>query len=278
MIDYNQFLRLTRPLKPLIIFLISAIVFIILIKILKRALLKRVKKKIMKHNIIIFTNLITYVTIILLILWLIFYQTGNVLAFGVTAGLLTAALGWALQRPITGIAAWIMVIIKKPFRIGDRILMNGVKGDVIDITLAHIYLKEVGGTINSEETSGRVVMVPNSIIFEKNIINYSFDNDYILDDVGVIVTFKSNLNNVTKICEKAARKILKDYLGKTPKDPYVRVQFQQYGIDIKTRYYVKAEDRIKISSELTQEIFKRFNKAKDVNIAYPHTDVRIKKD
>ncbi len=263
--------------KPVLVFIIVIAVFTIIMSFIKRALLKKTSKKIMIHNITVFSNLITYLFIIIAVVGIFFYSSGNGMAFGIATGLFSAALGWALQRPITGIAAWIMVVVKKPFRIGDRILINNVKGDVTDITLTHIYLKEVGGTVASEELSGRIVMVPNSLMFDQNIINYTIQDEYILDDVGVLVTYESDLDKAIRICEESAKKIMKNQIGKMPKNPYVRVQFQGSGIDIKVRYYVKAGERIEVSSNITQEIFREFNKEKSVEIAYPHTEVVLRK-
>jgi len=269
--------NLLRFVKPTITILFIIIFYFVITKLLRNKLLKHSTSKVTIHNIKVYFNIFNYIFVIILIIFAVFYTTGNILAFGITAGLISAALGWALQRPITGIAAWLMVVIKKPFIIGDRILISNMKGDVIDITLTHIYLKEIGGTVDSEEISGRVVMIPNSILFEKNIINYTGNDDYILDDVGIVITYESDLDQAIMICENAARKVLKDHLDKMPKKPYVRVQFQSSGIDIKTRYYVKADDRIVTSSEVTKEIHREFKKQKDVNIAYPHTEIVLKK-
>jgi len=269
--------RVSRFVKPTVTILLIIIFYFIITKIIRNKLLKHSTSKVTIHNIKVYFNIFNYIFIVTLIIFAVFYTTGNILAFGITAGLLTAALGWALQRPITGIAAWLMVVVKKPFIIGDRILINNMKGDVTDITLTHIYLKEIGGTIDSEETSGRTVMIPNAVMFERNIINYTAQDEFILDDVGIIVTYESNLDQAIRICEAAGRKILKDHLDKMPKKPYVRVQFQGSGIDIKTRYYVKANDRIIVSSEITKEIHREFKKHKDVNVAYPHTEIVLKK-
>lgn len=266
-----------KIVKPIIVVLIVTVAYFFLMGLAKRKLLNRSKNKKTIHHINVTFNIFNYIFIIVLVLSIIFYTTGNILAFGVTAGLISAALGWALQRPITGMAAWLMVVIKKPFIIGDRVLVNDVKGDVVDITLTHIYLKEIGGTIGSEEPSGRIVLIPNSVLFERNIINYTAQDEFILDDVGILVTYESDLDKAIRICESAAKKVMKGKLDKAPKEPYVRVQFQGSGIDIKTRYYVRTEDRIIIASEITKEINKGFKKERDVNVAYPHTEIVMKK-
>lgn len=239
----------------------------------KRAVLSKAKTKKQRSNALVFLSIWKYAFTILIIIGLIFYLGGDITGLGLWAGLLTAALGWALQKPITGVAGYLLVIVKKPFQIGDRILVGDVKGDVSDITLTHIYLREIGGTIGTEETSGRVILIPNSVLFEKNIINYTLQDEYILDQVVLAVTYDSDLDKAIRICEESARKVTRSFLKDMPVKPYTRTFFQPSGIDVKIRYYVKATERIKMLSELTQEIFRNVIKDKDVTIAYPHTEV-----
>ncbi|RLI97612.1 MAG: hypothetical protein DRO99_02775 [Candidatus Aenigmatarchaeota archaeon] len=264
--------------QMLIILITAFVIYKIIAKALRKAVLEKAETKAQRSNAIVLLSLWRYAFVIVLVIGLIFYLGGDITGLGVWAGLFSAALGWALQKPITGIAGWIMVITKKPFQIGDRISIGSVKGDVVEIGITHIYLKEIGGTIKSEETSGRLIMIPNSTMFDKNIINYTLQDDYILDDVGVLITYESNLEKAIKICQDAADKIAKEgHVATKPKPPYVRTFFSGSGIDIKTRYYVKAEERIKTSSDITQEIFRGINKTKDVEIAYPHTEVVLRK-
>jgi small-conductance mechanosensitive channel len=246
---------------------------------LRRLFLSKAKTKVQQSNAMVVLSLWKYSFTILLIMGFIFFFGGDITGLGVWAGLMTAALGWALQKPITGIAGWIMVVIKRPFQIGDRIEIGGVKGDVSEITLTHIYLKEVGGTIASEENSGRVIMIPNSKLFEQDIINYTMQNDFILDQVVITVTYESNLDKAIKICKDATEKVTRDFSSDMPKKPYMRTFFQGAGsgIDVKSRYYVRAADRIKVTSDVTQEIFRNIKKARDIEFAYPHTEVVLRK-
>ena len=239
----------------------------------KRTLLTKARTKRQRSNVKVFLSIWKYSFTILIIIGLIFYLGGDITGLGLWAGLMTAALGWALQKPITGVAGYLMVILKKPFQIGDRIMVGDVKGDVSDITLTHIYLKEIGGTIGTEETSGRVILIPNSVLFEKNIINYTLQDEYILDQAVLAVTYDSDLDKAIRICKESARKVTKSFLNDMPAKPYTRTFFQPSGIDVKIRYYVKAAERIKILSELTQEIFRNIKQEKDVTIAYQHTEV-----
>ena len=191
---------------------------------------------------------------------------------------MSAALGWALQKPITGMAAWLMIVLKRPFSIGDRVVIGAVKGDVSDITLTHIYLKEVGGIASGEENSGRMVMVPNSILFEQNITNYTLQDEFILDQVVLAITYGSDLDEAIKICREAVSAVKEKYFGAIKRDAYVRNNFQPSGINVSVRYFVLANRLQEVSSYITGEIFSRIKVSDKVKIAYPHTEVVIKKN
>jgi small-conductance mechanosensitive channel len=278
MVDYAVIMaeiekNLPTVLYVLVILAAAFIVYKVVTAALKRTVISKARTKKQRNNAMVLLSLWRYAFFLALIISLLFYLGGDITGLGIWAGLLTAALGWALQRPITGIAAWIMVITKKPFQIGDRIEIAGIKGDVADITLTHICLKELGGTIATEETSGRVIMIPNSKLFEQDIINYTLQDEYILDQVIVAVTYESDLDRAMRLCTEAAEKVTKEFSGEVSQPPYVRTFFQPSGIDIKIRYHVKASERIKIASEVTQEVFKRIKMDSKVEIAYPHTEV-----
>jgi len=235
--------------------------------------LKKAKTKKQISNIEIFSKVSHYVLFLILLIFGFFSYAGSWAGLGIGIGLLTAALGWALQKPITGIAGWIMVVVRRPFDIGDRVIIGSVRGDVADITLTHIYLKEIGGIVKGEENSGRVIMVPNSILFEQNIINYTQQDEYILDQVTVTVTHESNLDKAIEIALGSARKHTGDVIKATSKKPYIRTYFQPNGIDVHVRYYSPAKNIQEVSSKVTKEIFDRIMKTKSVRISYPHTEI-----
>ncbi len=251
--------------------------FDLLINFVKKRLLKKVKAKKLRSNVEIFSRVSKYVVFLILVFVGIFSYAGSWTGLGLGLGLFSAALGWALQKPITGIAAWIMIVFKRPFILGDRVIIGNVRGDVADISLTHIYLKEIGGIVPGEESSGRIIMIPNSLLFEQNIINYTSKNEFVLDQVSVPVTYESNLGEAIKISLKAAKKHSKEAIEKTEKEPYIRTFFDPRGIKVNVRYFAPAKNLQEISSNITQEIYKLISKSKRVRIAYPHTEVILKK-
>ncbi len=260
-------------LRTIIIVVIVFIVLSLVISLIKKGLLKRVKTKRQISNVEIFSSIIKVIFFFILIFTAFSSYFGSWAGLGIGLGLFSAALGWALQKPITGIAAWIMIVTKRPFDIGDRVIIGSVRGDVSDITLTHIYLKEVGGIVAGEENSGRIIMVPNSILFEQNIINYTQQDEFILDQVVVSVTYESDLDKAIKIALESAKKHINEFIKVTGQEPYVRTYFQPSGIGVHVRYYSPAKRIQEFSSLITKEIFDEINKEKDVEIAYPHTEV-----
>ena len=260
----------------IIVFIGLFIFYKVITQIFKRILFKYAETKNERSNAIIFLHLWRYIFILITIIVLLFAYTGSLEGLGLSAALLTAAMGWALQRPISGIAGWLMVIISKPFRIGDRIIIGNVKGDVVNLTLTHVYIGEIGGTVGGEERSGRIIMVPNSLLFESNIVNYTFSDEFVVDEVRNIVTYDSDVEVAKRIWEEAAVVATKQYKDKADK-PIIRTYFNDSGIAINVKYKARADEREKIKSDITDLIFKQVTKNRKVRFAYPHTEVIFKK-
>ena len=251
-------------LTILILHLVAAIFILIIVIsfIVFSIILKTIKK---------------FLFIIFLFLVIVFVYYGNLGELGFVSGLLTIAIGMALQKPISGVFAWLIIITRKPFGIGDRIIISNTKGDVTNISMSHIYLDEVGGTVDGEEKSNRSVILPTSIIFEQEVINYNEKNDYILDEVNTKITYERDLDKAEIIIKKSVEKIMKPIWEKFPKrkekKPHTRVKFKDSGIDVTVRYNSITDRRNEISSNITREIFKRIRQNDDIEIAYPHTEV-----
>ena len=120
-------------------------------------------------------------------------------------------------------------------------------------------------------------MIPNSKLFEQDIINYTLQDEFILDQVTTLITYESNLDKAIKISLDAAKKHINDFIKSTKKEPYVRTFFQPNGINVNIRYFAPAQRLQEISSKITQELFKQISKSRDIEIAYPHTDVFLRK-
>jgi small-conductance mechanosensitive channel len=207
------------------------------------------------------------------VLMLIVAFAGSFAAMGISAAFLGMILGWSLQAPVTGIAAWLMIIAKRPFRIGDRVIISGIIGDVVDITLTHVVLNQVGGTIGGEEPSGRGVLIPNATLFQQIIYNYAFETKYILDEVPVLITYESDVEAAERICVAAAEQVTADVVADSGTAPFIRRELADSGIRLRLRYNTLATSRQQVSSEIVRLIIGGFGENPDVEFCYPHTEI-----
>ena len=283
---WTDLFPILEPYKEIIEFVLGIIIvfliFSIILRVLKKQLLKKVKRKKQVSNVLAFFGIIKFIFVILLVIIIIIAYYGNLGDVGFIAGLLTIALGMALQKPISSVFAWLIIVTRRPFSIGDRIVISNIRGAVVDVSLTHIYLEEVGGTVDGEEKSNRSVILPTSIIFEQEVINYNDKDEYILDEVTIAITYESNLDKAEKIMNDAVGKIMvplwETFQKRLPLESHTRLKCKDSGIDVTVRYYSIVTKRNSISTDIIREILKQISKTKDVEIAYPHTQVLLPKN
>lgn len=192
-------------------------------------------------------------------------------ALGAFSGLI---LGWSLQSPVSGVAAWVMVSLMRPFRVGDRIQLPslGLVGDVVDLTPMYTQLNQVGGAVGSEEAVNRPILIPNAMLFSQVVINYTARQDaaYILDEVVTRITYDTDWDQAEAIVINAAREVTKDIIAQTGQEPYVRSDLYDYGVYMRLRYMTKATDRPRITYEIIKRIFQDFQRSARVDFAIPY--------
>ena len=261
----------------LVFFILFVLIWLRISVIMRQRMLAGSKNAAQRSNVQRFINILRISLAVILGLAIFFTYTESFTALGVSAGVIGAVIGWALQKPIEGMAAFFLIVTRKPFRVGDRIDIEGMKGDVTDITMTHLYIEEVSGTTAGQDRSSRIIVIPTNILFDKRIINYTMNHEYMLDEVVTQVTYDSNIDKAMVLCQEAASKALAKFSVDGKTDPFCRMKFAPSGIDISTRYHTLARSPGVISSEITKEIYNRIRKTKDVRIAFPVTEVHLKK-
>jgi small-conductance mechanosensitive channel len=111
---------------------------------------------------------------------------------GTFLGLLSAGLAIALKDPLINIVGWFFIIIRKPFTLRDRIQIGQHAGDVIDIRIFQFTLMEIGNWVDADQSTGRVIHIPNGIVFTEVTANYNKGFEYIWNEIPVLITFESN--------------------------------------------------------------------------------------
>ncbi|MCY2928507.1 MAG: mechanosensitive ion channel family protein [Planctomycetota bacterium] len=180
-------------------------------------------------------------------------------------------MGWSLQAPISGLAAWLLITLLRPFRIGDRVIIHGITGDVERVGFMYTTLNQVGGTVGSEERANRGILIPNNTLWGAVVTNYTQQHSapYVLDEVVFRITFGSNWDKAEQILLKAARDVTADIVLATGMEPYIRSDMFDYGILMRVRYMTAAVDRPRIVHEITKQVALGFQKCPDVDFCIP---------
>ncbi len=274
----NELLGDGAPYRGLVLAGVVAVFLFVFYQVTKRILNRYMSARAQKpENVENFMLLYRYTFMAAGFIFVLISLSGHLTALGLSAAFVGMVLGWSLQAPVTGIAAWLMIILKRPFRIGDRVIIAGIIGDVIDINLTHIVLNQVGGTVGGEEKSGRGVLIPNATLFQQVIYNYTLETNFILDEVLVRLTFDSDFDLAEEILVAAAKEVTEEIIAETGFEPSIRCELFESGVLIRLRYQAKPSERQKISTEITRLILGQFKANYDrVQFCFPHSVVRYK--
>ena len=199
-------------------------------------------------------------------------------------GLLSAGIAIALQDLIVNLAGWGFIIWRRPFSVGDRIEINDHAGDVIDVRLFAFSLLEIGARIDAEQSTGRVVHLPNGVVFREAVANFSQGLPYIWNEIPVMVTFESNWekakNIVTRIVNQFAPEVgeeAKAYGRKAGKRfvisygnvaPTVYTKVEGSGVLLTMRYLVNPRQRRNSEQQIWEAILRGFSQHNDIDFAY----------
>ncbi|MAO65461.1 MAG: mechanosensitive ion channel protein MscS [Balneola sp.] len=204
---------------------------------------------------------------------------------GTFLGLLSAGIAIALKDPVTDMAGWLFLIWRKPFDVGDRIQVGNSKGDVIDIRVFKFTMLEIGNWVDADQSTGRVIHIPNHRIFSDDIANYTSDFEWVWNEMGVLVTFESDWKKAKKILQEIADEVCKEFVEQARKEvqkaeksyliqyqyltPIVYTGVKDSGINLTIRYLTNPRMRRSISQKLWETILERFEEHNNIDFAYP---------
>src|SRR5438034_959524 len=127
-------------------------------------------------------------------------------SFTTIVGFLSAGLAIALKDPVSNLAGWAFILWRRPFEVGDRVQIGPHAGDVIDLGLFQFTINEIGAWVQADQSSGRIIHVPNGKIFTDPVANYNKGFKYIWNEVPVLVTFETDWRKAKHILTTIAVK------------------------------------------------------------------------
>ncbi len=249
--------------------LVTLILFII--QYLRRQLKKNIPNVSIRYKSQKGIEIIGY---LLLIIISITYFTGTIKDFTIILGLFTAGLAFTLQELILSIAGSIYIFLVKVYKPGDRIEINGIKGDVIDVDSIYTTMMEIGQWVSSDNYSGRIVKLSNAFVFKGPVYNYSRDFPFIWDEFNLPIRYGSDIELAKSIVIKIASEALaefainsksqweevvtKYYIEDAQVDPTLAITLTDNWIQFNLRYIVDFKKRRITKHILNDQIRKEF--------------------
>jgi small-conductance mechanosensitive channel len=253
-------------------FLLWTFFIIFVTWLVRKAITRTVADNAMRYRARKVARLFSYTLVVMLA---IITFTGKVEYFTIAIGLISAGLAFALQEVILSIAGWIAIFASNIYNPGDRIEINKVKGDVIDIGITKTTLMEIGEWSNSDNYSGRIVQVSNAFVFKGNVHNYSTDFPFVWDEIILPVKYGSDvqlaqqiilenaaslLTDYTKFAKEHWKKMVKKYLIENANvEPSISIKLTDNWIEFTLRYVVDYKKRRFTKSALFIKINEAIN-------------------
>ncbi|MCB9225156.1 MAG: mechanosensitive ion channel [Crocinitomicaceae bacterium] len=248
-------------------FALISIVILALFWLLRKAMTRSIEDDTMRYRAKKVSRIVSY-SLILVIGFILF--AGYSKNFGLAIGLISAGLAFALQEVVLAIAGWISIYFSKIYSTGDRIELNGVVGDVIDIGVTKTTLMEVGGWIQSDNYNGRIVKISNAFVFKGTVKNYSTDFPFLWDEIRLPIRYGSDIEILQKILEETIDEELIQYadfakhhwkvmtkkylIEDASVDPLITFQLNDNWIEFNFRYVVDYKSRLGTKHRLFKSI------------------------
>jgi len=212
------------------------------------------------------------------IIFVIFLVTFSDKVSGIytTLGLAGAGITFALREVIVSFAGWFAILFGDFFKVGDRVLLGGIKGDVIDIGILRTTLMEIGDWVDGDQYNGRIVRVANSFIFTSPVYNYSAHFQFVWDEIKVPIRFGSDVKLVRSILNKVADEVVGDVSFQAKEAWYQMrkrfrledailehqtfMKFDDNWIEFSLRYVVDMRQRRLIRDRLFTRLLEEFKK------------------
>lgn len=191
--------------KKLSISLFSISVIFLISKFIERIINSQNQLEGDRYNLL---RIVRFLAIVFSLIVVASFLFQNLYAAAVSFGLISLVLGFALQAPISSFIAWIYLVFRRPYLVGDRIQIKGFRGDVVEISYLDTSILECSGDyLGNDRLSGRTVRFPNSLILREEVINYSGPTmPFIWNETEIQVAFTSDLNFIEKCLLTAANK------------------------------------------------------------------------
>ncbi len=265
--DYSAALR--KLLLRMALFGIVVVVVVMLSGMWQRAVFRYVHDPRRRYQFLLLRRIVLWCAIAITIAFALASEIGSIATF---AGLITAGIAVALQNVILAIAGYFFLIGKYGVRVGDRVQISDVTGDVIDIGLIRLHLMELGGTGIDRQPTGRVVVFSNAVVFQPTASFYKQipGTNFVWHEVSLTLAPESDYDLAEKRVLGAVQKVYADYretieqqyremertlnFASVAPQPRSQLRVTQSGLEVVVRYPVALERAMEIDDRVTREL------------------------
>jgi len=265
-----------------------SILAVILIYGFRRVTLRIVDRKVEDPRLVYqWSKSSSYVALILSFIMVGTIWLEGLRSLGTFLGLLSAGIAIALKDVVASVAGWVFILWRRPFQLGDRIQIGTRAGDVVDLRPFQFTLLEIGNWVEADQSTGRIIHVPNLLIFTEPLFNYTAQFEFIWNEVPVLLTFESDwrkakgilqgildervgetVKNAERAMKTASRKFLIHFRKLTPK---VYTSVGDSGVLLTLRFICRARERRGTTEDVWEAVLDAFSEAPDIDFAYPTT-------
>jgi len=276
----NTSLNYVDILLKLVSSLVALALTWLVYRIVRGVLQARIKDQKQMHTLrMLARNAFFFVgTVVVLGIWL-----GVGSSFTVAMGILGAGIAFASQEVIGSFAGYLNVVTGSLYRIGDRVRIGDVVGDVMDISILRTTVMEIGEWVKADQYTGRIVTVANRAVFADPVYNYTQHWHYLWDEIMIPITYASNWQRAGEImlehgqaysthlqaqAQAELRQMVDRYLvHDTPVEPALYIVMTDNWIEMTLRYIVEARERRQVKGELHQELLGHFGAEPEITVA-----------
>ena len=191
----------------------------------------------------------------------------------------------ALKDVLVDVAGWLILMTKPPFEVGDRIQIGPHSGDVVDTSILHFHLLEIGNWVDSDQSTGRLIQVPNAKILTDPIANYTSEFPFLWHEVPVVITFESDwrkakallLEMVTdasletsgRAAESLRKRPSRMLISYATVTATVYTSVLDHGICLTMRFLTEPRRRRDFDQSLWEGVLDVVSNETDIQLAYP---------
>lgn len=265
--EYTHVLR--SLLTRIAIILGSLGILAILSALWRRATLRYIHDSRRRRQVLLVRRFVTGFLMIVVVVLGFISEFSSLATF---AGFLTAGLAVALQTVILSIAAYFFLIGRYGVRVGDRITVAGVTGDVIDVGLVRLYLMELAGTGIDLYPTGRAVVFSNSVLFQAAPLFKQIPGTaYAWHEVAISLAAEADPTRMEKLLLEAVQSVYREYepsilrqhraveqlldVPLPPPEPHSQLRFGENGLEFVVRYPVEIQRASDIDDQVTRKLF-----------------------